>query len=131
MHSIPLGNGLTTESHSHRVIPGSEQKQAGSDSDEEGEAQGASEVPVAYPSEHLVRWNEMTPAERASALQVFHMMSDSDCGESKSERLGERLSGTWRIFAITACCPYTQIDFGKKEMWAAFEVCAMYVEQGL
>lgn len=131
MHSVPLGNGLTTESHSHRVIPGSEQKQAGSDSDEEGEAQGASEVPVAYPSEHLVRWNEMTPAERASALQVFHMMSDSDCGESKSERLGERLSGTWRIFAITACCPYTQIDFGKKEMWAAFEVCAMYVEQGL
>lgn len=96
MHSVPLGNGLTTESHSHRVIPGSELKPADSDSDDEDEAQDASEVHVAEgPNEHLVRWNEMMPEQRTSALRVLHMMSDSDGGESKSTRLAERLSGAW------------------------------------
>lgn len=96
MHTVPLGHGLTTESHSHRVMPGSELKPPDSDSDDEDETEDSSEKPATEgPSEDLIRWNKMTPEQRASALQAFRMMCDSDTGESRHAGLADQLSGTW------------------------------------
>ena len=97
MHTVPLGNGLTTESHSHRVMPGSELKPPDSDSDDEDETEDTSEEPAPDGrNEDLVRWNKMTPDQRASALQAFRTIC-SDTGKSRSEGLAEQLSGTWYL----------------------------------
>ena len=94
MHTVAFGDGLTTESHSHRVMPGSELTEIESDSDDEDGSKVAANVTVVDgPSEDLVRWNEMTPEERASALNVFHMMCDTASGQGRSAGLAEQLTG--------------------------------------
>lgn len=94
-YTVPLGDGLTSESHSHRVMPGSELKPVDSDSDDEDAVVEADTISaVEGPSEELLRWNEMSSRQRAASLEVFRQLCDSDDpGESRGARLEERLSG--------------------------------------
>lgn len=93
LHTVPLGNGLTTESHSHRVIPGSELKPPDSESDEEDETEVADVALDEGPTAELVQWNAMSTEKRAVSMEAFRQLCDGSSTESKSAALEERLLG--------------------------------------